>query len=75
MTRAMTFGVESANVSANGYEVQVLRDALSDYRRTWMGLIRDCEEGRRPNMDPKGAQMILDDTEELMRRLSESSQY
>lgn len=70
----ITFGVESAALTAKGYEVQVLRDALSDYRKTWIDLIRDCDEGKRPNMDPEGARMILQDVEELQRRLSESTQ-
>tara|TARA_B100002019_G_scaffold120351_1_gene103326 strand:+ start:464 stop:676 length:213 start_codon:yes stop_codon:yes gene_type:complete len=68
-----TFAQDSATLHANGYEVQVLRDALSDYRKTWIGYIRDCEEGKRPNMDPEGAKMILDDIEGLMLKMSNQS--
>jgi hypothetical protein len=49
----------------------VIRDALSDYRREWINNVRDCREGRRPNMSLEGAEMILEDTERLMRLLSE----
>jgi len=66
-----TFSAESATLTAQGYEVQVLRDALSDYRRQWIDNIRDCKEGKRPNMSLHGAEMILEDTERLMRHLSE----
>lgn len=66
-----TFSAESAILTAQGYEVQVLRDALSDYRRQWIDNIRDCKEGKRPNMSLEGAEMILEDTERLMRHLSE----
>lgn len=66
-----TFSAESATLTAQGYEVQVLRDALSDYRRQWIDNIRDCKEGKRPNMSLEGAEMILEDTERLMRHLSE----
>lgn len=62
--------MDCINLPATGYEVHVLRDALSDYRKTWMGYIRDCDEGKRPNMDPVGAKMILDDIEALMERVS-----
>jgi hypothetical protein len=66
-----TFSAESATLTAQGYEVQVLRDALSDYRRQWIDNIRDCKDGKRPNMSLEGAEMILEDTERLMRHLSE----
>ena len=62
--------MDFVNLTATGYEVQVVRDALSDYRKTWIGYIRDCDEGKRPNMDPVGAKMILDDIEALMERVS-----
>ena len=68
-----TFAQDSATLHANGYEVQVLKDALSDYRKTWIGYIRDCEEGKRPNMDPEGAKMILDDIEGLMLKMGNQS--
>ena len=58
-------------ITANDYEVQVLRDALSDYRKTWVSYIRDCDEGKRPNMDPRGAKIILEDIEGLIDRLRE----
>jgi hypothetical protein len=66
-----TFAEERATLPLVGYEVQVMRDALSDYRRMWIDNIRDCREGRRPNMSLEGAEMILEDTERLMRILSE----
>lgn len=66
-----TFSAESVTLTAQGYEVQVLRDALSDYRRQWIDNIRDCKDGKRPNMSLHGAEMILEDTERLMRHLSE----
>lgn len=67
----LTFAEERATLPLQGYEVQVIRDALSDYRREWINNVRDCREGRRPNMSLEGAEMILEDTERLMRRLSE----
>jgi hypothetical protein len=66
-----TFAEERATLPLQGYEVQVIRDALSDYRREWINNVRDCREGRRPNMSLEGAEMILQDTERLMRLLSE----
>ena len=66
-----TFAEERATLPLVGYEVQVIRDALSDYRREWINNVRDCREGRRPNMSLEGAEMILEDTERLMRLLSE----
>ena len=68
-----TFAQDSATLHANGYEVQVLKDALSDYRKTWIGYIRDCEEGKRPGMDPEGAKMILEDIEGLMLKMGNQS--
>jgi hypothetical protein len=67
----LTFTEERATLPLQGYEVQVIRDALSDYRREWINNVRDCREGRRPNMSLEGAEMILEDTERLMRLLSE----
>jgi hypothetical protein len=67
----LTFTEERATLPLQGYEVQVIRDALSDYRREWINNVRDCREGRRPNMSLEGAEMILADCENLMRRLSE----
>lgn len=66
-----TFAEERATLPLVGYEVQVIRDALSNYRREWIDNIRDCRAGRRPNMSLEGAEMILEDTERLMRLLSE----
>ena len=55
------------------HEVVALRDALSDYRRTWIDLIRDCEEGKRPNMSLEGARMVLADIEALMVKAGNQS--
>lgn len=66
-----TFAEERATLPLVGYEVQVIRDALSNYRREWINNVRDCREGLRPNMSLEGAEMILEDTERLMRLVSE----
>ena len=57
-------------ITVNGYDLHVLRDALADYRKTWTSYIRDCDEGKLPNMDIVGAKMILEDIEGLIEQLS-----
>jgi len=67
----MTITVKGYDLHVNGYDLHVLRDALKDYRKTWESYLRDCDEGKRPNMDPVGAKMILKDIEGLIERLSD----
>ena len=62
---------QNMTITVNGYDLHVLRDALKDYRKTWESYIRDCDEGKRPNMDPVGAKMILEDIEGLIERFSD----
>lgn len=57
-------------ITAEGYEIQVLRDALSDYRRFWQDLLREKEMGLRPNMSGEGAKLMLEDCERLMEKVS-----
>ena len=68
-----TFAQDSITLHASGYEVQALKDALSEYRKMWIGYIRDCDEGKRPGMSPEGAKMILDDIEGLMLKMGNQS--
>lgn len=49
---------------------KALQDALSEYRRVWLDMIRDGEEGKRPNMSLEGANMIMDDINYLMELFS-----
>ena len=57
-------------ITAEGYEIQVLRDALSDYRRLWKDLYDQCERGLRPNMSGEGAKLMIEDCERLMKKMS-----
>ena len=57
-------------ITAEGYEIQVLRDALSDYRRLWKDLYDQCEHGLRPNMSGEGAKLTIEDSERLMKKMS-----
>jgi hypothetical protein len=49
------------NLDLDYWKRKVLLDALNDHKRFWIDMIRDCEEGKRPNMSLEGALMIQDD--------------
>ena len=57
-------------ITAEGYEIQVLRDALSDYHRVWKNLLTDQQMGLRPNMSGEGAKLMIQDCERLMEKMS-----
>lgn len=65
-------GIQSLKVTLDldFWKHKALQDALSEYHRVWLGMIRDCEEGKRPNMSLEGAYMIFDDIVDLMKVVS-----
>jgi hypothetical protein len=61
------------NLDLDFWKRKVLLDALNDHNRTWIDMIRDCEEGRRPNMSLEGARMIQDDLLNLIAQVGGQS--
>jgi len=52
---------------------KALLDALNDHQRTWRNMHFDAITGARPAMDPVGAQMFIDDLEDLILQVGGQS--
>lgn len=51
------------------YELQTIRDSLSDYKKSWTRYIDEAKLGDRPNMNLEGANMIMDDIESSLDKV------
>ena len=57
-------------ITLEGYEWPIVREALIDYRRGWFNRIRDAKEGRCPNMSINGAELIINDLDSVLNKLT-----
>ena len=60
-------------INIDVHELSSLKAALLDYRANWLTMVRDCQEGLRPNMDVVGATMILEETESLIAKVTQAA--
>ena len=60
-------------INVDVHELSSLKAALLDYRSNWLTMVRDCQEGLRPNMDVVGATMILEETESLIDKVTQAA--
>ena len=57
-------------VQFDSTEVTMLRWLMEDMKATWTVNLKQCERGMRPDMDPKGAELILRDIETILSKVS-----
>lgn len=65
--------MRTINLELNYWKRKVLLDALNEHQRTWVSMMRDAEEGRRPNMSIEGAMMIFEDLQDLIAQVGRQS--
>jgi hypothetical protein len=66
----MEIQVKAKTITLEGYEPQVMFEALRDHRREWTRRIHEAKMGDRPSMSIDGAEMIVQDIDSILNKLA-----
>jgi hypothetical protein len=58
------------NISFEGHEATIVREALLENRRLWRERIFEAESGKRPNFSVEGARLIIADIDSVLNKIA-----